>query len=411
MEHSRKQKLFVILILFVAIASLSVGFAAFSMSLNVSSSASVTPNSSDFSIKFSKEQDSVVVDDLMPLVLGRGATATYGVIVNNGSSPTLSNLAATFTAPGQMAKYYVYVRNEGIYTAYLNSINFIGSKTCVAEPDTSDELVQSACDDITLKVTVGETVYMETESISNHPLDTTSWEKVLVELYYDSNSTYVDGPFSINFPNVSLVYSTVDDPSIEPDIVRLESGDLNTPGSVVAIGNEKFYVFGQENGNVKLLSMYNLHVGNFVDTESGVRPMTSPTGIQDSTAKSYVENELPYIGTTAFSNIGTAYSGSIVEEYVNNYKIYLVNIGADVSAARLITYEELQSFGCSGDAGQCNSDPGWIYSTSYWTGSAYDATTGVIGVLSNSKLVRGNYRKDRELGVRPVIEIPLSEFE
>ena len=419
MEHSRKQKLLVVLALVIAIASLSIGFAAFSTTLNISSSASVTPNSSDFSIKFSKEQDSVVVEDLMPLVLGRGATATYGVIVNNGSSPTLSNLSATFTAPGQMAKYYVYVRNEGNYTAYLNSINFIGSKTCVAEPDTSDELVQSACDDITLKVTVGETVYMETESISNHPLDTSSWEKVLVELYYDSNSTYVDGPFSINFPNVSLVYSTVDDPSIEPTIVRLESGDLNTPGSIVSIGNEQFYVIGQENGNVKLLSMYNLHVGDIVNEGHTEVPITSPTGIQDKDARGFVAtSSFPYIATVDFSSSShkgtnySDYSGSIVEEYVNSYSAYIENLGVTVSRARLIYKEELELLGCSGSSYTCKGAPDWVRGTSYWTGtSASNIEVWAVQCRGDFNypvvqlVVIGIY------GVRPVIEIPLSEFE
>ena len=52
MEHSRKQKLLVVLALVIAIASLSIGFAAFSTTLNISPSANVTPNSDSFSVKF-----------------------------------------------------------------------------------------------------------------------------------------------------------------------------------------------------------------------------------------------------------------------------------------------------------------------------------------------------------------------
>ena len=59
MEHNRKQKMLIIIALVVGIASLSIGFAAFSTTLNISSSASVTPNSDTFSVKFSTNKEYV----------------------------------------------------------------------------------------------------------------------------------------------------------------------------------------------------------------------------------------------------------------------------------------------------------------------------------------------------------------
>ena len=424
MEHNRKQKLLIIVALIVGIASLSVGFAAFSTTLNISLSASVSPSSDTFSVKFSKEQDSIVVGDVVPLVLGRGATATNGIIVNNGN-PILSNLSVTYTAPGQLAKYYIYVRNDSDYVAYLNSINFVGNKTCVAESGTSDELVRMACDDISIKVTIGETEYNETEFISGHPLNKSSWEKVYIELYYDSNGTYVDGPFSITFPDVALVYSTIDDSTMKPDVVRLESGDLNTPGSIVSIGNENFYVIGQEDGNVKLLSMYNLYVGNSVNIDKDgnyvVTPLNSPTGIQDKDAVGAIADaegnptNFPWTGTTAFASIsqkGTNYSdynGSIVEGYVNSYASYLENLGASINEARLITEEELETLGCSVDDNTCNGAPEFVHKTSYWSGIAFDSMC-VWRIRSFGILNYSDSGYDIGAGVRPVIEVPLSEF-
>ena len=51
MKNSRQTKLLVIIALVLALTGMSLGFAAFSSTLSISSSASVTPNSNDFKIK------------------------------------------------------------------------------------------------------------------------------------------------------------------------------------------------------------------------------------------------------------------------------------------------------------------------------------------------------------------------
>ena len=375
MEKQRQIKILSIVALVLAISAMTLGFAAFSTTLSISSSASVTPSSADFAVKFSTSSTSLVTDAVVPSSKTTGLTTTNGTIVN-GASPTLTNLSATFTSPGQYAEYTVYARNSGEYTAYLNNINYLGEKICIASTGTTESLVQSACEDINVKVTIGSTTYDDTTPISSHPLAKGVSEAVKVKLEYAENGKAVDGSFKITFPSISLVYSTVDDSSMDGKVVRLVSGDINTPGSVVAIGNEQFYVFDKANGNVKLLSMYNLRVGNSVDEEWNVTPLTNSTGIQDSDARGYVDGEYPFIGTTAFSSSSqkgtnySDYSGSIVEGYVNNYKTYLTNMGVDISSARLITKAELEKLGCSEDDWSCSDAPSWVYSTSYWSGSA-----------------------------------------
>ena len=52
MEKERHIKILSIIALVLAIAGMSLGFAAFSTTLNISSSASVTPNSDNFNIIF-----------------------------------------------------------------------------------------------------------------------------------------------------------------------------------------------------------------------------------------------------------------------------------------------------------------------------------------------------------------------
>lgn len=51
MERDRKIRMLSIVALVLAITGMSLGFAAFSSTLTISSSATVTPNSDDFKIK------------------------------------------------------------------------------------------------------------------------------------------------------------------------------------------------------------------------------------------------------------------------------------------------------------------------------------------------------------------------
>ena len=211
---------------------------------------------------------------------------------------------------------------------------------------------------------------------------------------------------------------------VKSKVVKVESGDIDTVGSIVSIGDEKFYVIGQEDGNVKLLSMYNLHVGNKYDDENGTVALTNPTGIQDSTAIGWFDGysaDNPVIGAVTFSDTGywsssvSSYpsyvynSSSTTYNYVENYKSYLEGLGATIKDARLISYEELEELGCSGDDNSCNSAPSWVYSTTYWSGSAL-ATSNVWVVASYAYFGGDNCGVDGYDGVRPVIEISTSEF-
>ena len=309
MEKTRQIKILSIIALVLAISAMTLGFAAFSTTLNISSSASVNPNSSDFAVKFSTSQDSLVVNAVTPSNISGNVTATNGVI-ENGASPTLTNLSATFTSPGQYVEYTVYARNEGAYTAYLNNVNFIGNKKCRGSSGTTDSLVQSACNSIGVTVTIGSNTYSTTSPVTGHPLAQNTGEEIKVRLEYASNGASADGAFEIKLPSVALVYSTVDDSSIQPTVpkvAKLVNGDLDTPGSIVSIGNEQFYVIGKNNNNIKLLTMYNLHVGNTVTPNYApesvedwiITPLSNPTGIQDKDTT--VEGgSSRYIGVTYF---------------------------------------------------------------------------------------------------------------
>lgn len=423
LRKTNKTKILSIVALVVAIVGMSLGFAAFSTALTISSSATVTPDSATFGVKFSTSRDSLVEAPVNPSSKTDGITATDGVI-NNSANPILTNLSATFSEPGQYVEYTFYARNEGSYTAYLNNINFLGKKVCRGKTGTTESLVESACDSIKITAKIGENTYSVTTPISNHSLGSSEGEQIIVRLEYASGGVYVDGDFSITFPDVSLVYSTIDDSSMSGQVVRLESGSVDEEGSVVSIGNEQFYVIGKntENDTVKLLAKYNLHVGSIVsgfenddaDNPPIINAILNPTGIQDeSAAGALIDSvaysyKLPFIGVTAYSNGSSDYNSSTVKEYVDNYKDYLISIGANISDVRLITKSEMEDLGCSGSS--CSSAPSWALSTSYWTSTSSDSSS-VYAIVGGGFFTPYQCNIDSYVGVRPVIEIPLSEFE
>ena len=143
------------------------------------------------------------------------------------------------------------------------------------------------------------------------------------------------------------------------------------------------------------------------------------TGKQDSTMIGF--GTTPSKGTTKFSD--TIYwsssvssypayvydSNSTLYNYVENYKTYLSTLGVTPIEARLITYEELTSLGCSKSSYSCGNAPSWVYATSYWAGSA-NSSDRVWLVTSNDRFNNDYYSRDIYRGCRPVITISKSLF-
>ena len=213
----RSSRVIAVVALCVAVTGLTLGFAAFSNTLTISSDANVTPDASTFNVDFSSSDSSLATDPIVPVKNPSSLVAGEGTI-NNTSNPTVSGLSATFKEPGQKVTYTFYARNVGEYVAYLNSINFnnvaSGStpKKCTAGDGSTDALVQAACDDITLSVKVGS----ESEttgslsSISGHSLAKNASEEIIVEIEYNAGGDRADGDFTVEFGDITLVYSSVD---------------------------------------------------------------------------------------------------------------------------------------------------------------------------------------------------------
>ena len=205
MEKTRRTKILSILFLLVGILVLSVGFAAFSNTLIISSSANVKPDSSTFSVLFSSSGTSQLTNAVSGVGTGN---STGGNATINGT--TISGLKANFTEPGQTVTYSFYVHNVGSYVAHLEKIDFGTGKSCsAAAATTTDSLVQDACDDITVSVSVGDNNYTKNSKVYEHSLAIDAYEPVVVTIDYSSSGDRADGEFNISFGDISLIYSSV----------------------------------------------------------------------------------------------------------------------------------------------------------------------------------------------------------
>ena len=188
-------------------------------------------------------------------------------------------------------------------------------------------------------------------------------------------------------------------------------------GTVITIGTENFYVYKYSNNIVYAIAKYNLKVGGVYNNGYTAYTPSEVTNLQDPEMRGFITGQSERKGTTPFSSSevhGTGYNsyeGSIVEGYVNEYKSKLEAIGAEIEEARLITKEELEGLGCSSSGYTCSSAPSFIYSTSYWSGSA-KSLHNVWSVYSNASFTDNYYTNNygTYFGVRPVIGISISEI-
>lgn len=216
MEKHRGSQIMAIVALLLAVGGLSLGFAAFSQTLTIKSSAEVQPDSSSFNVVFTDTAGTgtVVQPTLAPTT---GFTAEDAEIDN--ASHDIKDLKANFTEPGQSATYTFKAKNTGQLTAYLNGVTFnnvngsspAAAKVCTPGTKTTASLVTAACDDITISVKVNNDTYTSSDgSITGHTLAVGASENVVVTIAYAANGDRADGDFTVSFGDISLLYGSVD---------------------------------------------------------------------------------------------------------------------------------------------------------------------------------------------------------
>ena len=371
-------------LILVCVFTLTVAYAALNAVLTISGSAEV--NSSTWDVYLAN-----------PRVSSGSVTSDVPVVKSKHSV----EFSTTLNMPGDYYEFVIDVINGGTIDAVIE--NVVKTPELTAEQAKYINYIVS---------------YENGEGINSRQIlakDSQMPIKVRVEYRRDisgtdlpTTQTVLDLALTLEYTQSDGSGTTVNNNGAIPISIN---GSYEDVGSIVTVGNEQFYVIGTEGSNVKLLAMYNLYVGNSVDENFIVTPLTSPTGLQSSDAKGMVGGKYPFIGTTPFSNIGASYAGSLVEGYVNNYKTLLEsNYGLNVVEARLITLDEVtnDTFGCI-DYDFCPEEYKWIYSTSYWLDS-YEGDSLVYTMNSNGYLSGSGYSGDFYFGVRPVIVISKDYF-
>ena len=369
----------------VCVFTLTIAYAALNAVLTISGNARVS--AADWDIYLAN-----------PKVTNGSATT----IVPSIKTSSTVEFSTTLSMPGDFYEFTIDVVNGGSIDAMIENV--------VKTPElTTDQA----------KFLKYEITYQNGESITNKQLlakDTTMPIKVRIEYRKDlvasdlpTGQVVLDLALTLEYTQSDGTASAVTNNGVYKPVSA--NGSLDAIGTIVTIGDQQFYTIGTEGDNVKLLSMYNLYVGG-VYNSGWTAYGDEATGKQDSTMLGYVSGQSIRNGTTAFSNTNSTYAGSIVEGYVNNYKTILEkDYGVDVVEARLISYDELtdsETFACV-EFGMCSSKYPWIYSTSYWSGSAY-STNRVWRVSSGGFFGNFTYDSDDFNGVRPVIIISKSNF-
>ena len=215
-----------------------------------------------------------------------------------------------------------------------------------------------------------------------------------------------------------------------------ETGKL-LPGDELAIDSEHFYVISSDENETVMLAKYNLLVGN--TTVYNPSPKSTPIdestegyGLQSENALGDIgDSSKEYKGVLKYSS--TFYWDQKIQEngsdypyvydlnselyiHVENYRDELEKMGAHISEARLLKYQEaINILGdeYSGDSYQCNTyseDKQFIFSTSYWLGTAFNTgNIHYIGICGKFSSYGATYPYG--YGVRPVIVVNTSDID
>ena len=387
---SDRRILYVIFVsLLISVFSLTIGYAALSVTLNIQGNAEVVASTWD-----------VYLDN---------AKVTSGSV--SGTVPTITNkttasFSTTLTEPGDFYEFSIDVVNGGTIDAMIESI----SKTPTLTESQSKYL----------KYIIE---YQNGEAITTKQLvNAGSFVRLKVRIEYRSDISASDIPttsetlnlkFTVNYTQSDASGSSVADDGVY---------DPYKIGTEHCFDSECFYVISSDDDTVTMLAKYNLYVGGYHDMTTGELILygAEATGLQDSTmlGADFSNSELLSVnGVTKFSNTNVDYEGSIVEGYVNNYKsIIETEVGIKVEEARLITTNELENsntFACDHSIDSCSDIYPWIYSTSYWSMSSDDSLE--LTVLLNNGLYGKiiydyGYSLIQYCGVRPVIVISKDYF-
>ena len=384
MEKERRTKALVIVVLLVVIAGLTIAFAALSTTLNINGTAYL--DAAKWGIRFENLSSPTRVGE---------ATTTGTAKIEETKAAEITDMNVSLSIPGDKIVYTVDLVNKGTINAKIDNIE----KT---------QLTSEQQRYLTFKVTDKDGREVSEGDI----LSAGETKKITITIEFIKDLTKEDLPKQTS--TISLSYKLNFVQTDDKTTSGSQGGNEKTyaVGDEFCLENECFYVIKDNGTTVSALAKQN------VNTE---------TSRQDSNA-----NNLRFAYDTYDENNGYGYwadsSGKLLSKYgtkyptnvfdsnsllyapVQNYKTYLKNtLGKTSINARLITYEELISLGCSENDNLCKNAPSWVYSSDYWTASA-DSDSSVWLVYSPGHFTDYGFNYSEDFGLRPVITISKSDI-
>lgn len=356
--------------LFMVIAFIAIGFASISTTLIINGTFKINSNPEDFDIYFSK------------------------VSLNSLSKPN-------------------FISDDG------HNINFttddlkkVGDRAIIDYEITNNSRNYDA--QISISCDYEANAYLTIEN---------SFKKRLTEATHTES-----GALSVTLNKASIeereymITCTIEATAIEREEIpkercRLITGDGTNIGDMVRCGGEQFYIIEITGEKIKMLSQYNLLVGNQADYQDEqwiITPLPITSGIQDVTAGAWHHNGTdyitPFIGVTKFGD-SVNFEESYLIPYLTDYQNYLTNnFQVGNMSISIISKEELVSLGCSvnGNSGNCLSSPyPWVYTTSYWTKTPSEEVPQNLWLVDSNGGFNGYYNHNYQNygGVRPVVTL------
>ena len=235
----RNKKYYIVLVLLLLVV-ISIGYAVLNTTFNITGKSSISKNTWD------------VYFDNIKVTTGSVEAVKVPTIENN----TTVDFETQLNLPGDYYEFTVDVVNNGTIDAMIESIT--------KEPELSTE--QQKYLNYTIEYQNGEQI--TTKQLVNQ--NSFVRLKVRVELRKDIDASDLPEVGDVLYLGFTVNYVQADENgiSVKDDGVKsyaIADGDINEIGTIVTIGTEQFYTIGTEGDNVKLLSMYNLYVGNSVD--------------------------------------------------------------------------------------------------------------------------------------------------
>ena len=392
MEKQRRIKMLSLSAVIVAVLGLTVAFAALSTTLNINGTAYL--DAAKWGIRFENLSS--------PTKIG-SATTTGTAKIEESKAAEITGMNVSLSIPGDKVVYTVDLVNKGTINAKIDNIE----KTV---------LTQEQQRYLTFKVTDPNGYEIKQGDI----LSAGETKKITITIEFIKDLTKEDLPKQTSTISLSYKLNFVQTDEKVTSVSQGNNFKTYSVGDEFCLENECFYVIKDNGTTVDALAKQNVNTeSNRQDTKANKLAFATP----DETKRiPYCTGSACYYGYWTdslgklLSKYGTSYpanvfdSNSLLYAPTQNYNNYLKNtLGKTSIDARLITYEELIGLGCRKNVITCKSAPSWVYSTDYWSASAYD-NNDVWNVSSIGRFVGNGFDNSGYYGLRPVITISKSDI-